>query len=236
MQPLSGVAHHQIADAVAWHGRLMVMAWGVCAPLGILLARYWKIAPKQAFPDKIDSKFWWHGHRFFQWSALALTVVGIGLIYTAAPQVAAKSSRAAGLHQTLGYAILIAVVAQVVHALFRGSKGGPTDAAMRGDHYDMTPWRIFFERTHKSLGWLALLTAFFTIALGLIISDAPRWMPLSLGIWWIGLAALALRWQRTGRCIDTYQAIWGIDAAHPGNAADAAAPIGIGIRRSRDLR
>ena len=63
---------------------------------------------------------------------------------------------------------------------------------------------------------------------GLLLADAPRWMPLALGLWWLSLLGLAWQWQKQGRCIDTYQAIWGPDARHPGNHLP---PIGWGIRR-----
>jgi hypothetical protein len=236
LMPLSGAETHAISAAVSWHGRLMVLAWGVCAPVGILMARYWKIAPGQAFPQQLDSKVWWHSHRFFQSLCALLTLFAIALIYQktsqTAPQVfIALLTTAQSLHQLLGYGIGVAVVAQICHALFRGSKGGPTDSAMRGDHYDMTPHRKRFERIHKSLGWFSLFTAWATIALGLWLADAPRWMPISLLLWWACLATLALRWQRAGRCIDTYQAIWGLDTMHPGNSSNAAPPIGIGVRK-----
>jgi hypothetical protein len=73
-----------------------------------------------------------------------------------------------------------------------------------------------------------LLLAIAAIALGLIAADAPRWMPLTLALWWTTLAAWAWRAQRAGRCIDTYQAIWGPEARHPGNRLT---PIGLGVHR-----
>jgi hypothetical protein len=238
--PLSGATIHAISEAVAWHGRLMVLAWGVCAPVGILMARYWKIAPSQAFPQQLDSKVWWHSHRFFQSLCALLTLVAIVLMYQktsqTAPQVLAQQQSASQWwHHFLGYCIGVSVVAQITHALFRGSKGGPTDSALRGDHYDMTAHRKRFERIHKSLGWFSLFTAWATIALGLFLADAPRWMPISLGVWWSVLALLAARWQRAGQCIDTYQAIWGLDAMHPGNGPNAAPPIGIGVSKIKNV-
>ena len=110
----------------------------------------------------------------------------------------------------------------------RGSKGGPTDPQLRGDHFDMTPRRIAFERAHKTLGYAALAAAAAAIGLGLFVSDAPRWMPAVLGVFWAALAVAVVRPQREGRCVDTYQAIWGPDPRLPGNGR---APIGVGIRR-----
>jgi hypothetical protein len=73
-----------------------------------------------------------------------------------------------------------------------------------------------------------MLLAVGVLGLGLHVADAPRWMALALLAWWLLLAALAAHWQRTGRCIDTYQAIWGPDPQHPGNRVP---PIGWGVRR-----
>jgi hypothetical protein len=92
----------------------------------------------------------------------------------------------------------------------------------------MTGWRRVFERLHKGLGWLAVLVAALAILLGLGLVDAPRWMALTLALWWLALVAVFVRLQRAGRCIDTYQAIWGPDPAHPGNRLK---PVGWGIRR-----
>jgi hypothetical protein len=92
----------------------------------------------------------------------------------------------------------------------------------------MTPRRVAFETVHKSLGWIAVPFALAATGLGLALVDAPRWMPLVLALWWIALVGAAIALQRAGRCIDTYQAIWGPDPAHPGNERK---PIGWGVSR-----
>jgi hypothetical protein len=45
--PLSGSAEHRIADWASWHARLMVLGWAVLLPLGALIARYFKVMPRQ---------------------------------------------------------------------------------------------------------------------------------------------------------------------------------------------
>jgi hypothetical protein len=92
----------------------------------------------------------------------------------------------------------------------------------------MTTYRVWFERIHKGMGWMSVFLAIVVIGLGMLLADVPRWMPMVMVIWWAGLLALAWRWQKKGRCIDTYQAIWGPDPRHPGNRVP---PIGWGIRR-----
>lgn len=222
--PLSGAADHHIAPWAYWHARCMVLAWGVLLPLGALAARYFKVTPAQRWPDELDNKLWWHAHRACQWGGVGVMSLGLVLAWGRGLQAGA----AAGAHAQAGWVLAALGWLQACSGWARGSKGGPTDAVLRGDHYDMTPRRRLFERMHKSLGWLALGASIAVIALGLAAADAPRWMPALLAAWWLLLAAAAVRLQRSGRCIDTYQAIWGPDPSHPGNRLP---PIGWGVRR-----
>lgn len=223
---LSGDLSHHIDGAIAWHGRLMVVAWSVLAPVALLWARYWKIAPRQDFPRVLDDKRWWHAHRGLQSLAAVVTVIALWLAWRDRP--ARLSVSAEQLHHWLGWGVFFAVVVQLANGLARGSKGGPTDAQMRGDHFDMTPRRVAFERVHKSLGWLTLGAAWVATLLGLWVADAPRWMVGCVLVWWMALAFIWMRWQRAGRCVDTYQAIWGTAPDLPGIAR---APVGWGVRR-----
>ena len=222
--PLSGAAAHDIAPWAAWHARSMVLAWGVLLPLGAMAARFFKVLPGQAWPKRLDHKAWWHTHRYTQWAGGAVFGVGLAVVWGHA----AGDSPAARWHGGLGWAVCVAGVVQLAAGLLRGSKGGPTEASPRGDHYDMTPRRVAFERLHKALGWLALLLAMGVVALGLVLVDAPRWMALGLAAWWASLIAAFVLLQRAGRCIDTYQAIWGPDRDHPGNQRP---PVGWGVHR-----
>ena len=92
----------------------------------------------------------------------------------------------------------------------------------------MTRRRIIFEHIHKSAGYLLLALTVLALCTGLYAADAPRWMPVALGAWWIIMAGVFVALQRAGRCIDTYQAIWGLDPELPGNRRR---PIGLGIVR-----
>ena len=239
LEPFSGAAVHEISAARAWHGRLMVAAWGVLLPLGVVLARYYKVTRGQDWPRVLDNKLWWHGHRLAQTLGIALMTVAVAIVWSdCRTGTSGWPCRPAQLeaHSVLGLAVVAIGWIQVLLGLGRGSKGGPTDqgadpddpATWRGDHYDMTPRRIFFEWTHKGLGYCALVLAVLAIVSGLLHADAPRWMLLALGLWWAGLALWSARLQRAGRSIDTYQAIWGPDPRHPGARRR---PIGLGVRR-----
>lgn len=221
--PLSGATLHALEPGIYWHARLMVMAWGFLLPMGALMARYFKVMPSQNWPALLDNKWWWHGHLTLQWSGMALASLGVYLLSSQDSQ-----SPLALVHNTAGWVLMLLAWLQLMSGLLRGSKGGPTADQIRGDHYDMTPHRAGFERLHKLLGWTCVLGALAVLFSGLVLADAPRWMPLALGLWWICLLGLAWRWQIQGRCIDTYQAIWGPDTRHPGNHIP---PIGWGIRR-----
>lgn len=231
LTPLSGSSTHTIAGWASWHGRAMVLAWGVLVPIGALIARYFKITPKQRWPEQLDNKFWWRQHLRLQISGMAVCCVGLLLAFGNADGHFA----AARWHALFGWTVAAAGAMQIVLGMLRGSKGGPTGigarpelpSTWRGDHYDMTARRIWFERIHKSLGWLSVAVAVVTILLGLWVADAPRWMPIVLVVWWIALLGAATVWQMRGRCVDTYQAIWGPDPQHPGNRIK---PIGWGIK------
>lgn len=99
---------------------------------------------------------------------------------------------------------------------------------LHGDHYDMTRRRIVFERLHKGMGYSALLLALCTLLLGLWTADAPRWMWAGMAFWWTLLVFVAARLQLSGKCLDTYQAIWGPSASLPGAAIK---PVGWGVHR-----
>ena len=227
MTPLSGAPTHLVEPLVYWHARLMVLGWGILLPAGALVARYFKVLPTQNWPKNLDNKWWWHAHRLLQWSGIGLATVGLYALWHQEP----GRTDLARWHGWAGWALLSLGWMQILSGWLRGSKGGPTSEQLRGDHYDMTTRRVWFERLHKGLGWLCVLSAILVITTGMQLVDVPRWMPVVLAIWWLGLAALAWRWQTKGRCVDTYQAIWGPAPDLPGNRRP---PIGWGIRRPLD--
>lgn len=222
LSPLSGAATHALPTPLAWHGRLMLLGWAVLIPVGALWARFWKVVPGQDWPRVLDNKRWWHAHRLLQIGGVVAALGGLALVLTAA------TPGGAAAHRALGWATLAIGCWQVAHGFARGSKGGPTAEAIRGDHYDMTPRRVVFERVHKSLGWAGVLLALPAIVTGLAAADAPRALFVLVAAWWLAVAAAFVRWQRRGLALDTYQAIWGPDQEHPGNRRP---PIGWGVRR-----
>lgn len=223
-QPLSGAGEHHLTKLAAWHGRLMVLAWGLLFPAGILIARYAKVTPRQRWPEELDNKFWWRLHLLLQSLGSLLMLLALGLIVV----VAQGASSLARWHAVGGWSLVAGVVIQVIGGRLRGSKGGP---GIPGDHYLMTRRRVVFEYVHKTLGWLALVLSVPVVLAGLVVADAPRWMFLVLILWWTILVVLVITLQRRRCCLDTYQAIWGPADCHPGNRRR---PIGWGVFRHKE--
>lgn len=231
--PMGGERAGELHMLTAWHGRLMVLAWGIAVPMAILLARFYKVMPSQKWPAELDDKTWWHGHRFLNYLAVALSLLALGLVRDSRQMQGAVRDA----HAFMGWMLMALALLQVAGAHLRGSKGGPTaprlDAQgqlldLHGDHYDMTLRRRCFEYLHKFFGHLGWVLAWATVMVGLQLAHAPYWMALLLLVWWSFLLFMAVRWQRAGRCLDTYQAIWGPDPSLTGNRLR---PIGWGVRR-----
>jgi cytochrome c biogenesis protein CcdA len=227
MAPLSGASTHTIDGWVVWHARLMVVAWAVLLPLGVIAARFFKITQRQNWPQQLDNRAWWHAHRSLQYSGIALMLIGAAIAWGKSVQ----ATTVGALHAYAGWLVVTLAALQVLSGWLRGSKGGPTEPKIRGDHYDMTTRRRWFERVHKIGGWAAVVIAIVTVGLGLVSADAPRWMAVLLALWWLSLFVIGVRLQRAGRCVDTYQAIWGPELAHPGNQKKLT---GWGVRRPLD--
>jgi hypothetical protein len=231
--PLGGERIAELGMLTAWHGRLMVLAWGFAVPLAILMARYYKVMPGQQWPVQLDNKTWWHGHRLLNYLAVVISFVALALVFGDVQ----TSGPMRNVHALMGWTLLALAMLQIMGAHLRGSKGGPSaprlDALgqvldLHGDHYDMTLRRRCFEHLHKTVGLLAWLLAWATVVVGLQLAHAPYWMLLSLLFWYCALLTVAVKLQRAGRCLDTYQAIWGADPSLPGNQRK---PIGWGVRR-----
>lgn len=222
--PLSGNTTHELPSGIFWHGRVMVLCWSVALPLGVIAARFYKVTPAQDWPNTLDNKRWWRMHLHGQSAAFVLSMIGIALVWS----YSGRTDPLAQWHRIAGWLVTGLGALQGLSGLLRGSKGGPSESNLRGDHYDMTKRRNVFEWTHKSLGYVALVMGQATVCLGLLTADAPRWMLLAISAWWLLWASVFTGLQLRGRCMDTYQAIWGPGAHHPGNKAPAN---GWGVKR-----
>lgn len=217
MTPIDLGRAHDVGLLLSWHGRAMVVAWGVLMPLGVAAAAAFKVVPGQDWPRQLDNRTWWNTHRFTMVVALVLTGAGIGLVKATAERATSLTDWAF-LHGWLGWSVAALACLQFLSARLRGTKGGPTDpAGERGDHFDMTRRRRIFQLVHKTTGYAVVVLSMATILTGLWQANAPRWMWLALLVWWPFLLVVGLAWRRS-RPISTYQAIWGPDPSLPGNA------------------
>jgi hypothetical protein len=197
--------------AIVAHGALMATAWAAMLPAGAAIARWRKVTRAQRFPDQLDNQFWWNRHRQLQYGGIVLTLLGLGAI------LVHTGGRFAGLHGQLGLLLVLASLLQLALSGLRGSKGGPTDPradparpeTWRGDHFDMTPKRIAFERAHKALGWGSLAAGALAIALGAALIGVPDALSVTLALPYLAFAFFAARQAQAGRRVDTYVAIWG---------------------------
>lgn len=224
---------HAITVIEAYHARLMFAAWVILIPLGIFIARFFKVTPSQDYPRQLDNPFWWRSHLWLQSLGAAFTAVALGLMFMDLK----LDVRFERLHHWLGWTVVLLVAVQILSGIFRGSKGGPTapapDGSLRGDHFDMTRYRLAFEYFHKGVGYMLLLIANLTVLTGFWQTNAPRWMWIAFVLWWIAFIVGSVWCQHKRWAVDTYQAIWGHDPTLPGNQIK---PIGWGLSRWSEKR
>ena len=106
--PIDATRVHDVGWHLSWHARLMVIAWAFLVPSGVLAARFFKILPKQNWPEVRDSKTWWNIHRGFQYTSTVLMITAVILIYNAPPL-----NISSGPHSYLGWIVLALVGFQI---------------------------------------------------------------------------------------------------------------------------
>ena len=204
----------------------MVASWGVLIPAGGVVARYFKVVPRQDFPRLRHDLFWWRWHRGLQYSGIALSTAALVVI------LVETGGRVSTAHGVSGLIVMGIGWLQVLGAWCRGTAGGP-DApnadperpeTWRGDHYDMTLRRRIFEHLHKRGGWIAIGLADLTMMLGASLAGSPGWLMRLLGLlhgaalWAILDGILRRRW------VDTYTALWGSSFARYHHGEDSSGP------------
>lgn len=205
------------------HAWLMFASWFVLVPFGIIAIRFFKSKPKPSgLPrgvSKLDPLFiWWGMHIWSLYSAIGLSLLGLAIA------VYVSGGFSGSVHAWLGAATVLFGALQIVAAWNRGTHGGQNHAnsdpddpsTWRGDHYDMTPKRRWFEAYHKTGGYFAVLLAIGAVASGLM----QFWMPLIaffLAFILLGGFALVVVLEVKGNRQDTYKAVFGSHQDHPGN-------------------
>jgi len=205
------------------HAYLMFGVWFVLVPFGILSIRYLKNRPSAAgLPrgtSKLDLIFlWWGLHIWSLYAAISLSMLGVAIA------IVASGGFSGSMHSIFGFATVLFGLLQVFAAWGRGSHGGqnhldsaPDDpTTWRGDHYDMTTRRRWFEAYHKPGGYFGIFLALGAVTSGLI----QFWMPLiaiALVIILLGGFVLIIMAEGKGLHHDTYRAVFGTRPDHPFN-------------------
>jgi len=145
------------------HGTLMALSWGFLLPLGVILARFLRHAPKVHVPglDAGPAPFWFVAHRIIQTTGLIIALAGwiIGLTKI--------FSTSQPTHLGLGCAIMTIGLLQPINAMFRPH---PPD--------NRTAKRLCWEFVHKWLGRSACIMAVIQIFIGFAAIGADKTAPL----------------------------------------------------------
>ncbi len=185
------------------HALANLGAWGLMLPLGVLIARFYKVGRRQNWPTEVHNMTWWFWHQVLQYAGLGSFVIALlAVVYEN------RGLHLSSLHGKLGLLLVVLALHQFVSAMLRGDTE---------DHYTMNLRRLVFEFAHKTVGYAALALAPIVIVLGFDLAGTPLWLTaLSLS----PLALLAVLWVRNAyakRFVPTYQAMWGVSLEHPGN-------------------
>ena len=97
------------------HAGLMLIAWCLCIPVGVLIARYFKVTRQQNFPAELDNHFWWNWHRGLQYLGVALSTFGFWAM------VVLNGFGTETLHSKIGIVIVILGWCQLISGWARGS-------------------------------------------------------------------------------------------------------------------
>lgn len=202
------------------HAVLMCSVWLILVPVGILAIRFFKPRPTPYGIDRGTGRFdrrliWWTIHYGILYPAIALAVGGVCIA------VFVSGGFSGSVHATLGITTVLFGGLQIVTAWFRGSHGGkhgatsdPADpGTWRGDHFDMTPRRRWFEAYHKTGGYFAICLACGAIGSGLM----RYWIPsLAISVVVVGAVLLGAFVVLEGKGFrqDTYRSVYG---NHPDN-------------------
>ena len=205
------------------HAWLMFSIWFLLIPVALLTIRFAKPRPTTyGIPrgtSKLDRRLlWWTVHFYGLYAAIGLSIGGALLAIVLSGGISGT------LHSFFGIGAVLMGGLQIVSSWYRGGHGGrqgansgPDDrSTWGGDHFDMTPQRVWFEAYHKTAGYFTVLLAFGAVATGL----GQLWLPMIA----IGMVAiivitliLAVFLQGRGHNHDTYRSVYGDHAEHPFN-------------------
>jgi len=172
----SGLAIHSQQYRRLAHGVCMLIGWGILLPSGAGVA--------VGLKDKLGAPLWFRVHMVMQMTGLVVAIVGFAIALLHFDAVAKYGS-----HGFLGLAVMALGILQPINGFLRPHKAP-------GEH--KTTARRLWEALHKGAGWLALILAMPTIALGVQLlhrltdADFPGASTAIMGVWIAFATVLAL--------------------------------------------
>ena len=208
-----------------YHALLMIGIWFVLVPIGVMATRFFKPIPTtygiERETGRLDPKLiWWTIHYGVLYAAIGLALAGVTVA------IVVSGGLSGSMHSIWGFAAILFGCLQIVSAWFRGTHGGkhgadsdPDDpSTWRGDHFDMTRQRRWFEAYHKVTGYFVIALALGAATTGLM----QFWMPviaIALGVILLALLLLFVFLESKGYRQDTYRSVYGNHPDNPYNKA-----------------
>ncbi|CAH8668537.1 DOMON domain-containing protein frrs1L [Schistosoma haematobium] len=133
------------------HGCLMVLAWVLCASIGIILARYYK----DVWPNSglLGERVWFQSHRILQGICVGLTCISIILIFIYCEGYSQATAYPYYIHPILGLIVFSLALINPIIALCRCNPA-----------HEYRPW---FNWIHFFIGTFAYVLSVPTMMLGL---------------------------------------------------------------------
>ncbi len=210
-----------------YHALLMVVVWFILVPISVLSIRFFKPRPTRdgivRGVGRLDRRWiWWTVHWVVLYLAMGLSLAG------AIVALVVSKGFSGTLHSICGVTTVTLGALQIVAAWNRGLSGGKhhghsdpnLPSTWRGDHFDMTSRRRWFEAYHKTVGHFTMALALATVISGMM----EHWAPLVASVVLVAFCAIlgaAVVLERLGLRQDTYRAVYGNDPDHPYNKARA---------------
>jgi hypothetical protein len=209
-----------IAIHWAYHAILMIVTWFVIVPIGVMAIRFFKPRPTLNGIERGTGLMWWTIHYSTLYLGIGLSLLGLSIA------VFVSRGFSGSAHSMWGAATIVFGCLQIISAWNRGSHGGklgpmadPDDpSTWRGDHFDMTPRRRWFEAYHKTAGYFTIALAFGAAGSGLM----RYWMPgiaIAFGVFTVAVLILCVLLEGKGFRQDTYRSVYGTNPDNPYNRA-----------------
>jgi len=148
------------------HAVLMLIAWTVLYPAGVLFARFTR--HKQSV--KMGMPYWFRWHVIFQVSGSVFLLTGFVLALLMPKQ----DGHFSGVHNKVGLAVVIATVLQPLNALVRPH---PKPETLK---------RKIWEHVHKGLGYGAAMMSIAAVIIGMRWTIKPE-VPMPFVMLYLGI-------------------------------------------------